>query len=62
MFSAIYLVCISGLPCQFFVDSLPYPTEEVCELEAEANIIRNSNIPGVPPFTAKYQCISWEEA
>lgn len=62
MFSAVYLVCIIGQPCMFFVDTVPYPTEEVCEQEAEANIIRNSNLPGAPQFTAEYQCISWDKA
>ena len=62
MFSAIYLVCMTGQPCQFFVDQIPYPTIEVCRDEAEANIVRNSNLPNVPPFTAEYQCVSWVKA
>ena len=35
MFSAVYLVCIVNMPCMFFVDTKPYPTEEVCMREAE---------------------------
>lgn len=62
MFSAVYLVCMVNNPCMFFVDTIVYPTEQVCEQEAEANIIRNSKLPDVPPFTAEYQCISWEKA
>lgn len=62
MFSAVYLVCIMGQPCQFFVDAIIYPTEEVCIEEAEATIVRNSNLPNVLPFTAEYQCVSWEKA
>lgn len=62
MFSAVYLVCIMNQPCQFFVDSQIYPSEEVCIQEAEASIVRNSSIPGVPPFEAEYQCISWDKA
>ncbi len=46
----------------FFVDTVPYPTEEVCEIEAVANITRNSKLPGAPQFTAEYQCISWDKA
>ena len=62
MFSAVYLVCILNQPCQFFVDSVPYPTEQICRDEAEANITRNSSNPQAPPFTAEYQCISWDKA
>ncbi len=65
MFSAIYLVCMTGMPCQFFVDNNAYPTEEVCIEEAEGNIVRNSNralMGEIPPFTAEYQCISWSKA
>lgn len=65
MFSAIYLVCLAGEPCKFFVDPLPYPTEEVCELEAMNIIARNMNrtLTGeIPPFKAEHQCISWEKA
>ena len=62
MFSAIYLVCMTGQPCMFFVDPKPYPTVEVCKVEAENNIIKNSNNPNIPPFEAEYQCISWDKA
>lgn len=62
MFSAVYLVCMAGQPCMFFVDTNPYPTEEVCTEEAENNIARNTNrsLSGeIPSFTAEYQCINW---
>ena len=65
MFSAIYLVCMTGQPCQFFVDTMPYPSEEVCEKEAMNNIARNMNraLTGeIPPFVAEHQCLSWEKA
>ena len=65
MFSAIYLVCMAGQPCQFFVDTTPYPTEEVCEEEAMNNIARNMNrvlLGEIPPFVAEHQCISWNKA
>ncbi len=62
MFSAVYLVCMSGQPCMFFVDPAPYPTEEICKDEAEYNIVRNSSNPKIPPFTAEYQCVSWVKA
>ena len=57
MFSAIYLVCLAENLVSF-VDPLPYPTEEVCELEA-MNIIacNKQNLTEIPPFKAEYQCI-----
>ena len=65
MFSAIYLVCMSGEPCRFFVDPMPYPTEEICEVGAMNNIATHMNrvLAGeIPPFEAEYQCISWDKA
>ena len=62
MFSAVYLVCMANSPCMFFVDTIPYPTLEVCEQAAENNIVRNSSNPEVPPFTAEYQCVVWDKA
>jgi hypothetical protein len=65
MFSAIYLVCMTGQPCQFFVDTMPYPSEEVCEKEAMNNIARNMNrvlLGEIPPFVAEHQCLSWIKA
>jgi hypothetical protein len=62
MFSAVYLVCIVNMPCMFFVDTKPYPTEEVCMSEAEANILRNATRPDAAQFTAEYQCINWSKA
>ena len=65
MFSAIYLVCMAGEPCRYFVDPLPYPTEEVCHLEAMNNITSHMNralLGEIPPFEAEHQCISWDKA
>ena len=65
MFSAIYLVCMSGQPCMFFVDTAPYPTEEACEQGAIDKIATNMNrvLTGeIPPFEAEHQCLSWEKA
>ena len=62
MFSAVYLVCMVGQPCMFFVDQQSYPTEEVCEQSALETIYRNRNNPNAKEFTAEYQCISWEKA
>lgn len=65
MFSAVYLVCMAGSSCMFFVDNNPYPSEEVCIVEAENNILRNTNrvLSGeIPPFTAEFQCIPWDKA
>lgn len=65
MFSAIYLVCMTGQPCMFFVDTVPYPTEEACEQGAIDNITKNMNraLAGeIPMFTVEHQCIGWEQA
>jgi hypothetical protein len=56
---------MAGEPCRYFVDPLPYPTEEVCEVEAMNNIARHMNrvlLGEIPPFEADHQCISWEKA
>lgn len=65
MFSAVYLVCMVGQPCVFYVDSHPYPTEEVCELEATNNIARHKNkvvLGELPEFTAEFRCLGWKSA
>lgn len=65
MFSAIYLVCMAGQPCQFFVDSMPHPTMEVC-LEESANIVFENQqrvLRGeIPEHSVEVQCISWDKA
>lgn len=61
MFSAIFLLCMEGVPCQNFIDNL-YPTVEACEVGAEKNmaIVKNrSELGELPPLTVEYQCINW---
>ena len=65
MFSAVYLVCILNQPCQYFVDSVPYPTLFSCQDEALATIQENQDRVlrlEAPEHTAEFQCISWEKA
>ncbi len=65
MFSAVYLVCFVGSNCMFFVDQPTYPSLEVCQEQAEANIERQKAkiLTGEnKPFSAEYQCISWKKA
>jgi hypothetical protein len=64
MFSAVYLVCILGQPCQFFVDNEPYPTLEICRMEAAKIVLTNQERAAKGEFlehTSEYQCISWDE-
>lgn len=64
MFTAIYLLCMQGMPCQNFIDN-PYPSIETCEIGAEKNvaIVRKRAENGeLPPLTVEYQCVSWVKA
>lgn len=65
MFSAIYLVCFMGEPCQAFVDQPLYTTLEECNKGAESNISRNNAIIhdlGQALPSVEFQCINWEKA
>lgn len=65
MFSAIYLVCFAGQPCEFFVDSFAYDSKEECVISVEDNIVRNTQeilAAGGSVPTVDYQCISWSKA
>jgi hypothetical protein len=65
MFSAIYLVCMVGMPCAFFVDSTPYPTMEVCLEKSKAIVEVNQQrvLRGeIPKHTVEVQCIAWDRA
>jgi hypothetical protein len=65
MFSAVYLVCMVGAPCQFFVDKDPYPTKEECILAAGDIMLKNqlrAQRGEIPEFTVEVQCIPWDKA
>ena len=65
MFSAVYLVCIMNGPCQFYVDTDPYPTYESCMIESQRIMQSNQERVAKGEFiehTSEAQCISWEKA
>ncbi len=65
MFSAVYLVCMLGQPCMSATDVTPYNSLETCKENAETIIAMNQArvVAGeLAPFTAEYQCVSWDKA